>query len=159
MVCSYEDLNEDEKKTIDLAKVASQDAYAPYSNFKVGAAVLLGNGEFITGNNQENAAYPSGLCAERTALFYAKSQYPQQKVLHIAITAFYEEHFTKQAISPCGACRQVLLEYENLQVSPIKILLYGEKEILIVEKAKDLLPLHFGEDSFLDSSKDSNILK
>ena len=140
----YNELILEEKKLIDSAKIACSRAYAPYSQFQVGAAVLLANGEIITGNNQENIAFPSGLCAERTALFYANSQYPEQAVKLLAIAAYTQGDFIELPISPCGACRQVILETEMRYQSPIKIYLYGRKEIYVVEGIKDLLPLAFG---------------
>lgn len=141
-----EECSEVEKKLIDAAKSATKKAYAPYSRFRVGAAVLLENGEIISGNNQENAAYPSGLCAERTALFFANATYPDQKVEAIAIAAWHNGQFTHDAITPCGACRQVLLEAENRFHSPMKVLMYSEEVIYRVSAIKDLLPLSFGDE-------------
>ncbi len=141
-----DECSEVEKKLIDAAKNATKKAYAPYSQFRVGAAVLLENGEIISGNNQENAAYPSGLCAERTTLFFANATYPDQKVEAIAIAAWHDGQFTLYAITPCGACRQVLLETENRFHSPIKVLMYGENGIYVVPAIKDLLPLSFGDE-------------
>ncbi len=136
-----------EKKLVDAAKLATKDAYVPYSNFRVGAALLMENGDIITGNNQENAAYPSGICAERTAVFFANANYPSQKIEAIAVAAHYNGEFTKDVITPCGACRQVLLEVENRYNSPMKILLYGgNDEVYQVDSIKDLLPLSFGEE-------------
>ena len=136
-----------DKKLIELAKEATKKAYAPYSEFAVGAALLLSNGEIIIGNNQENAAYPSGLCAERTAIFFANANYPEEGVETIAVAAYYKGDFTPEVITPCGACRQVLLEYENKYKKPMRVLLYGGKgEVYELESAKDLLPLSFGED-------------
>ena len=125
------------------AKEAASKAYAPYSRFRVGAVALLSNGEMISGSNQENAAYPSGICAERTALFYANSQYPDQPVIMLAIAAKSQEGFTQTPITPCGACRQVIMETEKRFGHPIKILLYGEKETIIIEGVKALLPFSF----------------
>ena len=142
-ICSYNELQQGEKNLIDYAKEACFRAYAPYSQFQVGAAVLLANGEIVTGNNQENVAFPSGLCAERTALFYANSQYPEQAVKSLAIAAYTQGDFIEKPISPCGACRQVILETEMRYNSPIKIFLYGKSEIYIIEGIKDLLPLAF----------------
>jgi len=142
-ICSYEELNPEEKNLIDCAKGACARAYAPYSQFQVGAAVLLANGEILTGTNQENVAFPSGLCAERTTLFYANSQYPEQAVRLLAIAAYTQGDFVELPISPCGACRQVILETEMRYRSPIRIYLYGKKEIYIIEGIKDLLPLAF----------------
>jgi cytidine deaminase len=136
-----------EKKLIKAAKNVTSAAYAPYSRFQVGAAVLLDNGQIITGSNQENAAYPSGMCAERTAVFFANSSFPNEKVLMIAVAAHYNGAFTKGVVAPCGACRQVLLETENRFGSPLKILMYGgDDTVYIVNSVKELLPLSFGED-------------
>ncbi|MDL2257010.1 cytidine deaminase [Bacteroidales bacterium OttesenSCG-928-I14] len=143
-ICSYNELNETEKKLIDTAKQACLRAYAAYSKFKVGAAVLLANGDIFSGNNQENAAYPSGLCAERTAIFYANSRYPDQAVDTIAIVAHNGIDFTEQVITPCGACRQVILEAQNRFNHPVRLILFGKKEIYIVPKITDILPLSFG---------------
>jgi cytidine deaminase len=143
---SISDLNKSEAELIKLAKGAIKNAYAPYSEFKVGAAVLLANGEIITGNNQENAAYPSGLCAERVALFYASSQYPGVVVKSIAIAVKSKKTIIKEPLSPCGSCRQVIAEYENLNKKPIKIIMTGEKGPVYVAKSiESLLPLMFSK--------------
>jgi cytidine deaminase, homotetrameric len=141
-----EECSEVEKKLIEAAKSATKNAYVPYSGFRVGAAVLLENGEIIPGNNQENAAYPSGLCAERTAVFFANATYPDQKIEAIAIAAYTMGKFTDDAITPCGACRQVLLEAENRFKSPMKIMMYSTEGIYVVNSIKDLLPLSFGDE-------------
>ena len=146
-VYSYDECTEVEKSLIDAAKVATSNAYAPYSNFHVGAALLLENGKIVTGNNQENAAYPSGLCAERTAVFYANAQYPDQKIEAIAIAAFYNGQFTDDLISPCGSCRQVLLEVESCYNSPVKILLYKKGEVYMADSMSSLMPLSFTKDA------------
>jgi cytidine deaminase len=122
---------------------AANRAYAPYSKFQVGAAVLLENGQVFKGNNQENRAYPAGICAERVALFAANATYPDVAVEAIAIVALQNETL-EVSISPCGVCRQVLLETENRYQKPIKILLCGNKETIIIRSAKDLLPIGFG---------------
>ena len=145
-VCKYEELNRIEKKLIDMAKEATTHSDAPYSMFQVGAAALLDNGEIVQGSNQENAAYPSGLCAERVTLFFANSQYPESAVQLLAIAAQTGGKFTGTPTAPCGACRQVILETENRYDHPIRILLYGEDKIYITESIKDLLPLCFGKD-------------
>lgn len=142
--CTLDELPEKEKILVERAKSASINAYAPYSNFLVGAALLLENGEIITGNNQENAAYPSGTCAERTAVFYANANHPNVAVTTIAVAAQNANGFLKDPIAPCGSCRQVLLETENRFGKPIRILLYGETEIAQLETVRDLLPLCFG---------------
>ena len=136
------------KKLIESAQYATQSAYAPYSKYKVGAAVLLENGEIIRGNNQENAAYPSGLCAERTALFYANASHPDQSVKMVAITAFYNGDFTSETCTPCGSCRQVLLEVENRFKTPVTILMCSKDKVYESSSAKDLLPLCFSDKSF-----------
>lgn len=145
-VYTLQECTNEEKKLIEAAKNATTDAYAPYSKFHVGAAILLSDGTIVTGNNQENAAYPSGLCAERTAIFYANAQHPDTPVKTIAIAAHHKASFTKKAITPCGACRQVLLEVENRYREPIKIILYGDSEIYAVDSVRDLLPLSFGDE-------------
>lgn len=141
-----EECSDTEKKLIEAAKNATLKAYAPYSEFRVGAAVLLDNGDIVAGNNQENAAYPSGLCAERTAVFFANASQPDQKVEAIAVAAWYNGTFTHDVITPCGACRQVLLEVESRFKSPVKVLMYSEDGIYVVSTIKDLLPLSFGDE-------------
>lgn len=141
-----EECTETEKKLIEAAKQATKNAYARYSNFKVGAALLLENGEIITGNNQENAAYPSGICAERTAVFFANANYPDQKIVAIAVAAHHNGEFTKDVVTPCGACRQVLLEVETRYKTPLKILMYSNDEVYVVNSIKSLLPLSFGDE-------------
>ena len=146
---SEEALGKDNFNLAQQARQATFTAYSPYSHFCVGAAVLLDNGETVCGSNQENAAYPSGLCAERTAVFYANSQYPDQPIRRICIVARDTKgEFLQRPISPCGACRQVLLEAEQRAGSDIEVLLYGTEGIYIVRNIKDLLPLGFDE-SFL----------
>ncbi len=141
---TYEELNTSDRQLIDKARKTNEHSYAPYSHFYVGAAVLLDNGEIICGSNQENAASPSGTCAERTALFYAGAKYPDQAVKTIAIAARNDTEETEMPVPPCGACRQVLLETEQRFHTPIRILLYGKKEILLLKSVNDLLPLSFG---------------
>jgi len=142
-VFSYEELNPDEKILVDQAKESVTRSYSPYSMFQVGAAIRLLNGEIVTGSNQENIAYPSGLCAERTALFYANSRFPDQAVDMIAVAAFTDGDFTEEPVPPCGSCRQVILEAQNRYKHPIKMLLCGKTRIYKVEKITDLLPLSF----------------
>lgn len=150
-IYSYEELLFEEKNIVDRAKEAVFRAYAPYSEFKVGAAALMENGEVVTGNNQENIAFPSGLCAERTTLFYAHSQYPGEAVRALAVAAHTKGDFLDRPISPCGACRQVMLEAEMRFHRPVRIILYGKKEIFIVGSVGDLLPLAFGQDFSFDN--------
>ncbi len=140
---SYDDLGEDDKYLIDEAKRQTSLSYAPYSQFSVGAAVLLDNGKIVGGNNQENIAYPSGLCAERTAMFYANSQHPNNSPVAIAIAARNEAGFLGSPICPCGSCRQVLLESERRFGKKIKILLYGTNEIYIIDSIADIMPFAF----------------
>lgn len=139
----YDELTPIDQSLIDTAIKATERSYAPYSHFSVGAAALLANGIVVTGTNQENAAYPSGLCAERTTLFYANSQYPDQAVLTLAVAARTEKDFIDTPIPPCGACRQVILETEKRYRRPIRILLYGKKCVYEVQSIGDLLPLSF----------------
>ncbi len=146
---SVEELPTDEQNLIKVAKEAVNNAYAPYSQFNVGAAVLLDNGEIIAGTNQENAAYPSGLCAERVAVFYANSKYPNSAILKLAVTARTGGEFLEPSVPPCGSCRQVLMETEIRFSHPIKIILAGKKTVRILDNAKSLLPLNF-DDKFLD---------
>jgi len=137
------ELNSEDRALVEKAKEITQNSYAPYSEFHVGAALILENGEVITGSNQENAAYPSGLCAERVALFWANSQYPDVPVKAIAITARKKQRFIENPVAPCGACRQVLLETEKRFNHPIKIILAGENRVDVIENAQSLLPVNF----------------
>jgi cytidine deaminase len=128
------------------AKEALKDSYSPYSNFKVAAAVLLANGEVVTGSNQENAAFPVGICAEGTALSAASSLFPLILIKKIAITVKSGTHPVKHPVAPCGICRQRLLEYEMRFNSPIEIIMTGEEgEVYSVQTVKDLLPLNFSK--------------
>jgi cytidine deaminase len=138
-----EDMSQEQRALILAARDSTKDAYAPYSSFNVGAAVLLENGKIIKGSNQENAAYPSGLCAERVALFYAGAEYPDVKVKAIAIAAMQEGKFLEEPVSPCGGCRQVLHETEVRHHRSIEIILYGSQKIWVVRQGSDLLPLPF----------------
>lgn len=129
---------------MNMAIQARANAYAPYSNFHVGAAILLDTNEVVTGNNQENAAYPSGLCAERTAIYYAGAKYPKAKILKMAITAASQNKITDQPIPPCGACRQAIAEYEIKQDQPIEIYFMGAKgKVVKSHSLANLLPLVF----------------
>lgn len=148
----YDNLNELPKDISILMQEAidaRQKAYAPYSKFTVGAAILLENNEIITGNNQENASYPSGLCAERTAIYFAGSQFPDVKIIRIAVTAGSKIKQTNEPIPPCGACRQAISEYEVKQKAPIEIYFMGETgKIVKSNSLANLLPLVFDK-SFL----------
>jgi cytidine deaminase len=139
-------LSDLEKKLIDKAFLSAKNAYAPYSKFNVGSALVLENNKIIIGNNQENASFPAGVCAERVALFSANANYPQEIIKKIAITAIAEKFELSEPVGPCGICRQVLLECEEKQGSDIEILLFDTKKIIKLAKAKDLLPFYFKED-------------
>lgn len=146
-ICSHIELTNDQKNVVEAAKKATFSSYAPYSHYNVGAAVLLDNGIIITGSNQENAAFPSGLCAERTALFYAGSQYPDVPIRKLAIIARQNGKITKNICSPCGSCRQVICESEYRAGSPIEILLCSDTEVYIFQGINGLLPFNFTSDS------------
>lgn len=131
---------------LNAAFTAIPNAYAPYSNFRVAAAVLLANGEVVTGTNQENAAFPVGICAEGTALSAASALYPDVAIKKIAITVKSGTHIIDHPVAPCGICRQRLLEYENRFNSPIEILLTGQTgEVYSINTVKDILPLNFSK--------------
>ncbi|MEM9077880.1 MAG: cytidine deaminase [Bacteroidota bacterium] len=147
-----EELPASEKRLLEKAISARKNAYAPYSNFQVGAAVLMENGEVVIGNNQENASYPSGLCAERVAVFQAGAIYPGVAILAIAISAASNNYVLDAPAGPCGNCRQAILEYEIKQNSPITLLLRGQEgPVYKCSSLKDILPLSFGN-SFLGDS-------
>jgi len=138
------ELSEQEQQLVANAKSSLKTAYAPYSGFLVGASVLLENGEIINGSNQENVAYPSGLCAERVALFYAGARYPDVKVKKIAVSVHSKNFEVTEVVSPCGACRQVMAEYEEKQEEAIKVILHSPTdEVLIANTVEDLLPFTF----------------
>ena len=149
-VYSLEELSEVDRKLVESARGSVFRAYAPYSRFHVGAAILMDNGEIVTGANQENAAFPSGTCAERTAAFYASSRYPGVPMKKIAIAAWQkpennlpdEDGFQKNPISPCGGCRQALMEYEHLY-GKIEVILYGSEQIYVLPSVSSLLPFTF----------------
>jgi cytidine deaminase len=141
---TIQELPTDIQNLMHEAVAIRKTAYAPYSHFKVGAAILLDNGEIILGSNQENAAYPSGLCAERVAVFYAGAKYPEAKILKMAISAASDNTTTSAPIPPCGACRQSIAEYEIKQNTPIEIYFMGEiGSIYKSDSLKNLLPLLF----------------
>lgn len=151
-VCTYEELPAADRALVDAAKESTRTSFAPYSRFHVGAALLMDNGEIVCGSNQENAAFSSGTCAERSACFYAGAHYPGVPIRKIAIAAWtaeghpagtlFEECFQADPISPCGLCRQALLEYENMY-GPIEVILYGRDRTYMVSSVADLLPLCF----------------
>ena len=140
----WEELSEIYKNLMDRSIEAQLNAYAPYSNFKVGAAILLEDGTIFTGNNQENSAFPSGLCAERVAIFACSAQYPNIKINVIAISSNLEKIDINTVLAPCGSCRQSMYEYESKQNKPIRVLLKGvDNEVVEFLSVSDLLPLVF----------------
>lgn len=141
--CQWDELNTEQQRLVEAAKAQTQRAYCPYSGFHVGAALQLQDGTIVLGANQENAAYPSGLCAERSALFAAGANYPDQPVVRLAVACYYQGAFLDQPGSPCGACRQVMVETERRYNTPMEVILCGEKENLVFRSAADLLPLVF----------------
>ena len=142
-IYDYHELTEADRLLVDKAKEATQTSYAPFSNFCVGAAARLSDNTIVTGSNQENAAYPSGLCAERTALFYANASHPDQYVKEMAVAASAHGDFLTSPIPPCGACRQVILGIEERYNHPVRLLLYGKNGVYVVDSVKALLPLQF----------------
>lgn len=141
----YTELSVEEKHLVEKAYQVCDKAYAPYSEFKVGAAILLENNEIIVGNNQENSAYPSGLCAERVALFYAGANFPETSIQTIVVVAKGELLSNEQHLSPCGSCRQVMSESEKRQNSPIKVILVSQNgKVVVFSSIMDLLPFAFG---------------
>ena len=145
--CQLEELNEAEQQLVRKAMQATDNSYSPYSHFRVGAAIRLEDGSEIIGANQENAAYPVTLCAERTAIFAAQAQQPELSIESIAIAARNEKGFTEDPVTPCGSCRQVILEIEQRYGKPMKIYLYGTKGIYVIDTVRDLLPLCFVDES------------
>lgn len=141
-----EELSAEEQILVDKAIEATTRSYSVYSHFAVGAALMLENGDIVLGANQENAAFPSGLCAERTAIFAAQVNNPDQPLKTIAIAARNENGLLKKPITPCGGCRQVMLEIEDRYKKPVKILLYGTEGIYVVNSVKDIMPLSFVSD-------------
>ena len=142
-VCSYDELPDADRAVVDVARCATAGSYSVYSGFSVGAAVRLGNGKVVSGSNQENAAYPSGMCAERTTLFWANSNYPSEPVEVMAIAARNAQGELEMPVTPCGACRQVMLETEHRFGKPMQVILYGEDMCYVFDSAADLLPLNF----------------
>ena len=141
--CQMEELSEDDQRLVNKAIEATRNSYAPYSNFHVGACLRTADGMEMIGANQENAAFPSGLCAERSAIFAAQSQHPESAIVALAIAARNEEGLMAKPVSPCGACRQVILEMEDRYQCDVRILLYGTGGIYVIPNVKTLLPLHF----------------
>ncbi|MDE6498746.1 MAG: cytidine deaminase [Muribaculaceae bacterium] len=143
---SYDELTPDERLLVDTAREATTRAYAPYSHFRVGAAIRLDNGEIIPGSNQENAAFPSGTCAERSACYYAHARYPEARFEAIAVTAVGTDGCElDEPASPCGACRQALMEYEHLAGRPVPVYMAGKNKIYKLPSVSALLPFTFEE--------------
>ncbi len=141
---SISELNAQDRNLLKSAQEAVDSSYSPYSNFKVGAAVLLDNGVVVKGSNQENVAYPSGLCAERVAMFAASAQHPNIPIKSIAITAKSKNFKIDTPITPCGACRQVMAEYETHYKNRIRVIMMGETgKIYIIDGIENILPLNF----------------
>ena len=145
--CQLDELSVADRELIEQAMKATDNAYAEYSHFYVGAALRLANGRIVIGANQENAAFPSGLCAERIAVFSAQANFPDQSIEALALVARNDNGLIDNPVTPCGACRQVLLGVEERYGLPMRILMYGKSGVYSVGSAKDLLPL-----SFVDSS-------
>lgn len=145
-VTAYDELSASDRRLTELAREATTRSYAPYSRFHVGAAILLDNDEIVTGANQENVAYPSGTCAERSACFYAHARYPEAKFRAIAIAAVGTDgKEVAEPVAPCGACRQALLEYEMLAGAPVRVILCGRDKCFILPSVSSTLPLAFSE--------------
>jgi cytidine deaminase len=144
---SRDELNKDDKELLEEAKTSMNKAYAPYSHFHVGAAIMLENGIILRGNNQENASYPIGLCAERVAIFAAGANYPNVKIKAMAITANSDHFLVNKPITPCGACRQAIAEYEHRYSQDIRLIMSGESgKVLIADSIGNLLPYQFNAD-------------
>lgn len=139
----YSELPDLDRQLIDEAILATDSSYAPYSHFHVGAAVRLSDGSIVRGANQENAAFPVTICAERSAIFAAQSNHPELSILSIAIAARNDNGLMAHPVSPCGSCRQVILEMEERYNQPIRVLLYGKDRIYQLDTIFDLLPLCF----------------
>lgn len=142
-VYELQELMEEDRELVLAAMDATQQSYSPYSNFCVGAALRLEDGTMVTGSNQENASYPMGLCAERTAIFHAQHEHPELHITTIAVAARSQRGFLQAPIPPCGACRQVMLEVEDRYKKPTRVLLYGTEGIHVLESVKALLPFQF----------------
>jgi cytidine deaminase len=146
LVCQKEELSQEEQQLIDAAIEATSRSYAPYSHFHVGAAIQLKNGVVIMGCNQENAAFPAGICAERSAIFAAGAQHPDQPIMTLAITARNSKgELLDEPASPCGTCRQVIIETETRFKQPVRILLYGKKHTYVMGGIRQLMPFSFTE--------------
>lgn len=147
--CQMDELSLADQELVKAAIGATANSYARYSNFNVGAAIRLSDGSIVIGANQENAAFPSGLCAERSAIFAAQSQHPEFSITTLAIAAKNTNGLMPNPVTPCGGCRQVILEIEDRYQSPVKILLYGTRGIYCIQSVKDLMPLSFVGENML----------
>ena len=145
--CQMDELQAADQELVKAAIGALANSYARYSNFNVGAALRLANGDIVIGANQENAAFPSGLCAERSAIFAAQSQQPDQPITTLAVAARNPEGLMDDPVSPCGGCRQVIREIEDRYKQPVRILLYGTRGIYCINSIKDLMPLSFVDEN------------
>ncbi|MBQ8098467.1 MAG: cytidine deaminase [Bacteroidaceae bacterium] len=141
-----EELSAEDRALVEAAKSATAQSYAPYSAFHVGSALRLSTGDIYTGNNQENASYPCGTCAERALLHYVQANFPQKSINAMAIAAETKGNFTQMPLPPCGLCRQALLEAEQRQQKNISLLMYGTKQVLIVRSIAHLLPFQFNSE-------------
>lgn len=141
--CQIDELSNDDRALVETAMEATDNSYSPYSKFRVGAAIKLTDGKVIKGANQENAAFSITICAERSAIYAAQAQFPDQPIVCIAIAARNEDGFTHEPVSPCGMCRQAMVEIEQKYSQPIHILLYGKKGIYVMDSISNLMPLSF----------------
>lgn len=144
---SDNELEKDDRDLLSLAREAALNAYAPYSKFRVGAALKLASGKVVTGANVENAAFPSGICAERNAISNAASNYPDDKPVVLAVVAYTENGLSEEPVPPCGNCRQVIAEEEFRHCTEIRIILGGRNKIIIIDNGGALLPLQFNRNN------------
>lgn len=142
-LCQMEELSEEDRTLVETAMKATDNSYSPYSHFRVGAAVRLSDGKVIQGANQENAAFSVTICAERSAIFAAQANYPQLPIVSIAISARNAEGYTYEPVSPCGSCRQAMVEIEQKYSQPLHILLYGKNGVYVMDSIRNLMPLSF----------------
>lgn len=145
--CQLDELDTPDRQLIEEAIGATRNSYTPYSHFNVGAALRLDDGSIVIGANQENAAFPAGLCAERTAIFAAQAQRPEHRITTLAIAAKNANGLMPDPVTPCGSCRQVILEIEDRYKAPVRILLYGTRGVYVVDSVKDLMPFYFVDEN------------
>ncbi len=141
--CQVEELSSQDKILVEKAKEATSNSYSPYSHFRVGAAIRLSDGRIVKGANQENAAFSVTICAERSAIFAAQANYPELPIVSIAIAARNDNGYTGKPVSPCGSCRQAMVEIEQKYSQPIHIILYGKEEVYVMDSVRNLMPLSF----------------